>query len=50
MSNLSPTKFKVSYLRRKPELSWSLVFPNVEDMHTDTEMLLAEPTPQTVEF
>lgn len=47
MSHYSRTEYKVSYLRKKPESSWTFVFPNIEDIHTvyitDIEMILPDP-------
>lgn len=52
MSHYNQTEFKVSYLRKKPGLSWTFVFPNVEDIHTvyitDIEMILPDSKPPTV--
>lgn len=47
LSHFSNTEMKISYLRKKPGLSWSFFFPDVEDIHTlyisDVAMILPDP-------
>ena len=51
LSHYSDTEMKISYLRKKPGLSWSFFFPDIEDIHTlyisDVAMILPDPQPRT---
>ncbi|KAL3286496.1 hypothetical protein HHI36_001001 [Cryptolaemus montrouzieri] len=49
-SHYSSTELKISYLRKKPGLSWSFFLPDIEDIHTvyisDITMILPDLQPR----